>query len=92
MTASRKIITGSQAAPARLEPSWFYLPKLGPFERPIPIPVAMSRFVAKFRAEYYGGADERDGVPFLWHSDARAAAAPFTLTPDRPFWPPQSWI
>ena len=58
MTASRKIITASQAAPARLEPGWFYIPKLCPFERPIPIPVAMSRFVTKFRAEYYGGADQ----------------------------------
>ena len=37
-----------------LEPGWFYIPKLGPFARPIPIPVAMSKFVAQFRAEFDG--------------------------------------
>ena len=36
----------------------FYFSKLGPFARPIPIPVAMSRFVAQFRAEYDGNIDE----------------------------------
>lgn len=52
MTAISKDITAPQAAQGGLEPGWFYIAKLGRFERPIPIPVAMSRFVAQFRAEY----------------------------------------
>jgi hypothetical protein len=56
MTASPKVITASQAAGC-LEPGWFYIPKLGPFARPNPIPVAVSRFVAQFRAEYDENVD-----------------------------------
>jgi hypothetical protein len=57
MTTSRKIITVPQIAPGGLEPGWFYIPKLSPFARPIPIPVAMSRFVAQFRVAYEGDVD-----------------------------------
>jgi hypothetical protein len=57
MTASPKVITAPQTAAGSLEPGWFYLPKLGPFARPNPIPVAMSRFVAQFRAEFDGSVD-----------------------------------
>ena len=57
MTASGKTITALQTAPGSLQPGWFYIPELGPFARPIPIPVAISRFVAQFRAEYAGSVD-----------------------------------
>jgi hypothetical protein len=57
MTASPKVITAPQTAAGGLEPGWFYLPKLGPFARPNPIPVATSRLVAQFRAEFDGSVD-----------------------------------
>jgi hypothetical protein len=43
--------------PGRLGHGWFFIPNLGPFARPNPIPVSMSRFVAQFRAADGGSAD-----------------------------------
>lgn len=40
-----------------LEPGWFYIPKLYPFARPVPVPVSMSRFVAQFRAVHNASVD-----------------------------------
>jgi hypothetical protein len=40
-----------------LEPGWFYIPELHTFARPAPIPVSMSSFIARFRAEYNGRND-----------------------------------
>jgi hypothetical protein len=45
------------ADPRLLEPGWFYIAELDALARPAPIPVSMSSFIARFRAEYNGRTD-----------------------------------
>lgn len=86
------MVTASQgpkpaAVDARpLELGWFYIPKLDPFARPVPIPVSMSRFIAQFRAEHNRGGDRLRHFDFAIFGDVADHLHLLVRDPNRNSW------
>jgi hypothetical protein len=74
------------ADPDLLEPGWFYIPELHTFPRPAPIPVSMSSFVARFRAEHNGRTDCPRRLDFNVFGDAANYIHLLARNTDRNTW------